>query len=42
MTIEMRVAMIDNRIALLESRAGRENAAVIRKLKRKRRALIEK
>lgn len=42
MTIEMRVAMIDNRIALLESRAGRENSAVIRKLKRKRRALIEK
>ena len=39
MTNEQRINAIDIRIALLQSRAGRENGKVIKKLLRKRRAL---
>ena len=35
-----KVAAIDIRIALLESRAGKENGRIISKLKRKRRILL--
>lgn len=39
MTNEQRINAIDIRIALLQSRTGKENAKVIKKLLRKRRAL---
>ena len=39
MTNEMKIAMIDNRIALLQSRAGKENGKIIKKLLRKKRSL---
>ena len=39
MTNEMKIAMIDNRIALLQSRAGKENGKIIKKQLRKKRAL---
>ena len=39
MTNEQKIAMIDNRIALLQSRAGRENGRIIKKLIRERRRL---
>lgn len=39
MTNEQRINAIDIRIALLQSRAGKENSKVIKKLLRKRRAL---
>jgi hypothetical protein len=39
MTNEMKIAMIDNRIALLQSRAGKENGRIIKKLIRERRRL---
>ena len=39
MTNEMKIAMIDNRIALLQSRAGKENGNIIKKLIRERRRL---
>ena len=39
MTNEQKINAIDIRIALLQSRAGKENDKVIKKLLRKRRAL---
>ena len=39
MTNEMKIAMIDNRIALLQSRSGKENGRIIKKLIRERRRL---
>ena len=39
MTNAQKIAAIDNRIALLQSRAGKENGNIIKKLLRKRRTL---
>ena len=39
MTNAQKIAMIDNRIALLQSRTGRENGRIIKKLIRERRRL---
>ena len=39
MTNEQRINAIDSRIALLQSRTGKENGKIIKKLLRKRRAL---
>ena len=40
MTNEMKIAMIDNRIALLQSRAGKENGRIVKKLLRQKRILL--
>ena len=39
MTNAQKIAIIDARIALLQSRAGKENGNIIKKLLRKRRSL---
>ena len=39
MTNTQKIAAIDSRIALLQSRAGKENGRIIKKLLRKRRTL---
>ena len=39
MTNEQKINAIDIRIALLQSRAGRENGNIVKKLLRKKRAL---
>ena len=39
MTNEQRISAIDIRIALLQSRAGKENRAIVKKLLRERRRL---
>ena len=39
MTNAQKIAAIDSRIALLQSRAGKENGRIIKKLLRKRRTL---
>ena len=36
---ELKILIIDNRLALLQSRTGKENGNIIKKLLRKRRAL---
>ena len=39
MTNMQKINAIDSRIALLQSRAGKENGAIVKKLLRKKRAL---
>ena len=36
---ELKLALIDNRIALLQSRTGKENGNIVKKLLRQRRRL---
>ena len=36
---ELKLALIDNRVALLQSRTGKENGKIIKKLLRERRRL---
>ena len=36
---ELKILIIDNRLALLQSRTGKENGNIIKKLLRKRRTL---
>lgn len=36
---ELKLTLIDNRIALLQSRAGKENGNIVKKLLRERRRL---
>ena len=39
MNTEMMILAIDNRIALLRGRTGRDNGAIVKKLERRRRKL---
>ena len=42
MTKELKISVLENRLALLESRANRDNKNVVNKVKRKLRALKTK